>query len=125
MLMFIRVEIANCQIVAVEAMRVMTNWTTIAVYATKVGEQSGIETAIRPIGMMLMRSDRVIFATQEERDVFINAAKRWIDKPILARSGIIPPKMLKMRPSNLRMLIKELRKVGLSVEELAKCVIER
>ena len=124
MLMFIRLEIEDDRIVSVEAMRVMVGWKVAAGYTTKVGEQLRIEAAIRPIGMMLMRSDIVIFSTQEERDLFMKVAKRWLDKPVLSRSRIIPKDMIGIRPKNIQMLIKELRNTGLSVEELARQVIE-
>ena len=117
MLVFISLQIEDDRIVAVEAMRIMADWKGIAGYTTKVGEQLRIEAAIRPIGMMLMRSDIVIFSTQEERDLFTKVAKRWLDKPVLSRSRIIPKDMIKTRPKNIPMLIKELRNTGLSVEE--------
>lgn len=123
-LVFVRLELNGGQIRAVEVQRITTGWKCIAEYATTVGEHVRLDAAMRTIGTMLVRSDRMIFATQQERDIFLHVAKCWLDVRILAQSRIMTG-LISQQPTNLRRMLMEISNTGLSLQQFAAMVAER
>lgn len=116
MLCLIHIDIKGDQIVAIDV-RIANNWEVITTYRTKVEERGGIEAAIRPIGTLLSRSDILAFCTQKERDAFVRVSKRYLNKPVLAKSRIIPINITPTPCKDLELLLQHIKDTGLSVPD--------
>lgn len=122
-MMFVQIKFGDNQVVSIEGMRVTGDWRVSLIYAVTVSDQVTAEIALKPIAAMLGRSDIIIFQTQRERDVFIKIAKRCMDKPVSARTRIIPVGFTRCQHKDLKLLLRDLCNTGLSVADFSSQLI--